>query len=187
MEDHPDLFPSYSILAASWSAFTGPIPGRYCLINYKNGLDTQARLLAALAPPLEDSDDIAHLVKEFSGLHELEIVVLNRQAHVIASSVDQSLVGQRLIQDEITKALTGQIDNTIRYDPVHRERRYYYAFPVKDERTTLGVIYLSGSLRQVDAFARNQGDPAHRRCRSPGDWYSAGDYFDRTITAPIRR
>lgn len=124
---------------------------RYYLINYKNGLDTQARLLAALAPPLEDSDDIAHLVKEFSGLNELEIVVLNRQAHVIASSVDQSLVGQRLIQDEITKALTGQIDNTIRYDPVHRERRYYYAFPVKDERTTMGVIYLSGSLRQVDA------------------------------------
>ncbi|MEW5783595.1 MAG: ATP-binding protein [Bacillota bacterium] len=82
----------------------------------------------------------------------MEIVVLDRQAHIIGSSVDQSLTGQRLIRDEITRALTGQTGEAIRFDPAHRERRYYLAFPLKDDRTTLGVIYLSGSLRQVDTI-----------------------------------
>lgn len=128
---------------------------RYYLDSYKAGLENQARLLAAfLEPRLEEvlspSEDIMHLVREFGGQSELEITVLDPHAQVIGTSGSQELVGRRLIKDEITRALTGRSGEVIRYDPGNEERRYYLAFPLEGARRTLGIIYLSGSLRNVD-------------------------------------
>ena len=80
----------------------------------------------------------------------MEIDVLDPHAHIIGTSKNQSMVGGRLIRDEITRALTGELSETIRYDPASEERRYYLAFPLKDEGGVNGIIYLSGSLNNVD-------------------------------------
>lgn len=129
---------------------------QYYLHNFKTGLEYQAHLLAAfLAPSLlegaESEEDIAYLVREFSGMREMEITVLDTYAHVIGTSTEQAMIGGRLIRDEITRALTGELSEAIRYDPVDGERRYYLAFPLKEQKGVNGIIYLSGSLSKVDA------------------------------------
>ena len=129
---------------------------QYYLKNFQSGLEYQARLLAAfLAPSLQEGqeaeEDIAHLIQEFGGLHEMEIVVLDAYAHVIGTSTGRGMVGGRLIRDEITRSLAGETGEAIRYDPASGERRFYLAFPLKEQGKTSGVIYLSSSLDQVDA------------------------------------
>lgn len=129
---------------------------RSYLSNFKSGLEYQARLLAAFLAPLlkegqESEEDVAHLVREFSGLREMEIAVLDSYAHVIGASTSRAMVGGRLIRDEITRGLAGELSEAIRYDPAGGERRYYLAFPLKDQRKINGVIYMSSSLDEVDA------------------------------------
>jgi len=129
---------------------------QYSLQNFKSGLEVQARLLSVfLTPRFSDpsgsAEDIAHLVREFGGMKEMELVVLDRQAMVAGASGNQYLLGRRLVREEIVEALAGEISDAIRLDPVSGERRYYLAYPLADQGNILGLIYLSGSLRNVDA------------------------------------
>ncbi len=128
---------------------------QYYLHNFRTGLEYQARLLASFVEPLlqegpKSTEDIAHLVREFSGLREIEIDVLDSYAHIVGTSKNQSLVGGRLLRDEISRALAGEQSETARFDPSGKERRYYLAFPLRDGETVGGVLYLSGSLNKVD-------------------------------------
>jgi len=128
---------------------------QYYLHNFKTGLEYQARLLASFLEPFlrdepESSEDIANLVREFSGLRETEIAVLDSSAHICGSSKSQTQVGGRLIRDEVTRALAGEQGEAIRLDPAAGERRCYLAFPLKGGGDVNGVIYLSGSLKKVD-------------------------------------
>lgn len=129
---------------------------QYYLHNFKTGLEYQARLLASFLEPFlreepESSEDLANLVREFSGLRETEIAVLDSSAHISGTSKSQTQIGGRLIRDEVTRALAGELGETIRFDPAAAERRYYLAFPLKEGGDVSGVIYLSGSLKKVDA------------------------------------
>lgn len=128
---------------------------QYYLHNFRTGLEYQARLLASFLEPLlseghKSTEDIAHLLREFSGLREIEIDVLDSYAHIVGTSKSQSLVGGRLLRDEISRALAGEMSETTRYDSSGKERRYYLAFPLRDGETVSGVLYLSGSLDKVD-------------------------------------
>lgn len=165
---------------------------QYYLNNYQTGLENQARLLAAFLEPRlqevhEPSEDIVHLVREFGGVREMEVTVLDRYAHVIGTSSSQSLIGRRLIRDEITRALTGRSGDAIRLDPGSGERRYYLAFPMIDDRKTLGIIYLSGSLKNVDAILNEV-----KMILLTGSGvalaisFLLGIILARTITAPIQ-
>lgn len=129
---------------------------QYYLNSFKTSLEYQARLLATFLSPwfkegLGAEDDIAHLVREFGGMREMEIAVLDSYAHVIGASTEGIAVGGRLIRDEITGALSGEVSEAIRQDPEAGERRYYLAIPLKEQRRINGVVYLSGSLSNVDA------------------------------------
>lgn len=128
---------------------------QYYLRNYKDSLENQARLLSAFMGPgfgegQAWAEDTVRLARQFRDLHEMEIIILDNYAHIIGTSGSQVLIGRRLIRDEITRALAGHMSDNIRLDPANQERRYYLAFPVRNDQTTLGVIYLSGSLRPVD-------------------------------------
>lgn len=129
---------------------------RYYLRNFKDSLESQARLLSVImAPRFSEgqgwAEDAVRLAREFRDLHEMEIIILDGNAHIVGTSGRQSLIGSRLIHTEITRALAGHLSDSVRYDPVNQERRYYLAFPIQDNQSTFGVIYLSGSLRTVDA------------------------------------
>ena len=165
---------------------------QYYLHNFKTGLENQARLLATFIEPFlqeghKSPEDIAHLVKEFGGLREIEIDVLDPYAHIIGTSQNQSLVGGRLIQDEITRALAGEMSGTVRFDLSAEERRYYLAFPLSDGGVVNGVIYLSGSLKKVDAVLNQV-----RLILLSGSGlalavsFLLGTILAKTITAPIQ-
>lgn len=128
---------------------------QYYLRNYKDSLENQARLLSVFMGPgfgegQAWAEDTVRLARQFRDLHEMEIIILDSYAHIIGTSGSQVLIGRRMIRDEITRALTGQMSDNIRFDPVNQERRYFLAFPVRNDQSTLGVIYLSGSLKPVD-------------------------------------
>ncbi|MGM0651204.1 MAG: ATP-binding protein [Bacillota bacterium] len=128
---------------------------QYYLRNYKESLENQARLLSVFVQPgLGEGqfaeEDTMRLAREFRELHEMEIIVLDDFAHVIGTSGSQTMIGRRLIREEITRALSGNLSDEIRYDPVGQERRYYLAYPIINDQNTFGVIYLSGSLQSVD-------------------------------------
>ena len=123
--------------------------------NYKDSLENQARLLSVFVQPgfgegQFAEEDTMRLAREFRELHEMEIVILDDFAHVIGTSGSQAMIGRRLIREEITRALSGNLGDEIRYDPVGQERRYYLAYPIINDQNTFGVIYLSGSLQSVD-------------------------------------
>jgi two-component system, OmpR family, sensor histidine kinase VicK len=128
---------------------------QYYLTNYKESLENQAHLLSVfLEPGFGESqtwaEDTVRLAREFRDLYEMDIIVLDSFAQVIGTSGSQGIIGRRLIRDEITRALAGHLSDHIRFDPVSDERRYYLAFPIRNDESTIGVIYLSGSLRSVD-------------------------------------
>jgi len=128
---------------------------QYYLRNYKESLENQARLLSVFMEPGFGegqgwAEDTVRLAREFRDLHDMEIIILDNFAHIIGSSGSQTLIGSRLIREEITRALAGYLSDNMRYDPINQERRYYLAFPVRNDQSTLGVIYLSGSLKAVD-------------------------------------
>jgi len=128
---------------------------QYYLSNYKENLENQARLLSAFIKPgfaegEEWAEDTVRLAREFRDLHEMEIIVLDNYAQIVGTSGSQANVGRRLIRDEITRALAGNLSDNMRFDPVNDERRYYMAYPIENNQRTIGVIYLSGSLKAVD-------------------------------------
>jgi len=128
---------------------------QYYLSNYKESLENQARLLSAFIKPgfgegEEWAEDTIRLAREFRDLHEMEIVVLDSYAQIVGTTGSQDHVGSRLIRDEITRALAGNLSDNMRYDPVNEERRYFMAYPIENNQRTIGVIYLSGSLKAVD-------------------------------------
>ncbi|MDW7739221.1 MAG: ATP-binding protein [Bacillota bacterium] len=129
---------------------------QYYLRNYKESLENQARLLSAFMIPSSSGDgegwaeDTVRLARDFRDLYEMEIIILDNFAHIVGTSGSQALLGRRLIRDEITRALTGHQSDNIRYDPASSERRYFLAYPIQNDHNTLGVIYLSGSLKPVD-------------------------------------
>jgi two-component system, OmpR family, sensor histidine kinase VicK len=128
---------------------------QYYLRNFKEGLENQARLLSVfMQPTLGDgqgwAEDTVRLAREFRDLYTMEIIILDSYAQIVGTSGSQALIGRRLIRDEITRALAGHMSDVVRFDPVGQERRYYLAYPVTSGQSTIGVIYLSGSLQAVD-------------------------------------
>lgn len=128
---------------------------QYYLRNYKDSLENQARLLSVfMQPDLGEgqvwAEDTVRFAREFRDLHEMEIIILDNNAQVVGTSGSQALIGRRLIRDEITRALAGNLSDDVRFDAENQERRYYLAYPIAGDQSTLGVIYLSGSLQSVD-------------------------------------
>lgn len=128
---------------------------QYYLRNYKDSLESQARLISAFIEPGFSegqwwADDTDRLAGGFRDLHDMEIIVLDSYARIVGTSESPFPAGRRLIREEITRAFAGQLSDSVRYDAANQERRYYLAYPIRNDHSTIGVIYLSGSLKSVD-------------------------------------
>jgi signal transduction histidine kinase len=128
---------------------------RYYLNTYAASLESQGLLLATFLQRHlvadEEGATLDRLVGEFSRYAGTsEILVLDSFGRVLSSSrPDSDVRGQRIIQEEIARALTGSRSEEIRLDPVTRERAKYLALPVRSGEKTLGVVYLAGSLEPI--------------------------------------
>lgn len=129
----------------------------YYLRNFAAGQLLQAELLnnfirRYLVEDEQQSDLISSLIVEFGGdVRGTETIVLDRNGRLLGRS-DQRVFfapGDRVIQDDILLALTGNRVEDIRIDPETKIRYHVLALPIKDDATVVGVVYLTGSLETI--------------------------------------
>lgn len=130
----------------------------YYLRNYANNQLAQGELLSSFIRRylLEDEEDqgelIAGLAAEFGGgITGTETIVLDRHGRLLGGPEQKSFsfLKERVIQDDILLALTGNKAEAIRVDPETGARYYFLALPVKDGSDSVGVIFLRGSLEHI--------------------------------------
>ncbi len=163
----------------------------YYLRNFKEGVETQAKLLSTfLTPRIFDEggeEYIAEIVEGFRGTKDFDIVVLDQNSRVAGTSGAEEMIGKRIIQEEVTRALAGNSSDEIRINPEREERYYYLAHPVKHEETVRGVIYLSSSLQTIDqTLGEVKGIIISGSLIVLVISFGVGIALTRTITSPIR-
>lgn len=130
----------------------------YYLRNYANNQLAQGELLGSFIRRylLEDEEEqgelIASLVAEFGGgIQGTETIVLDRHGRLLGGPEQKSFsfFKERVIQDDILLALTGNKVEAIRVDPETGARYYFLALPVKNMSNVVGVIFLRGSLEHI--------------------------------------
>jgi two-component system, OmpR family, sensor histidine kinase VicK len=166
---------------------------RYYLNDYSRNLESQGLLLANFLERYlaggEDSAAVDSLVLEYARYAgNTDIMVLDSFGRVISSSqADKSLQGQRIIQEEITRALTGNRSEDVRLDPETGERVKYLALPVRSGEKTLGIVYLMGSLEPIYSTLREiQFIFLTGALLVIGVTVLLGFFLARTITVPIQ-
>ncbi|MBS3887374.1 MAG: HAMP domain-containing protein [Dethiobacter sp.] len=133
---------------------------QYYLRTYARNLEAQGLLLANFLERYltgtEESSAIDGLVLEYSRHAGItDIMVLDSFGRLVSSSrTEAGLEGQRIIQEEITRALTGSRSWEIRLNPETSERVKHLALPVRSGEKIIGVVYLSGSLEPLYATLR---------------------------------
>ncbi|HHX74075.1 MAG TPA: cell wall metabolism sensor histidine kinase WalK [Firmicutes bacterium] len=127
----------------------------YYLEAFAGNMETQGLLLVNFLEryldDTEETNDIDSLVVEYSRYAGInEIMVLDAFGRVISTSnPEKEFLGQRIIQEEITRALNGIRSEAVRLAPETQERTHYLALPVRSGEKNLGVVYLSGSLEPI--------------------------------------
>ena len=129
----------------------------YHLRNFATSQNSQAELLGNflrryLLEEDQNPEQISSLIDEFwEGSSSTEIMVLDRHGRLLGGPDQRSssLLGGRVIQDDILLALTGNRMETLRVDPQTRGRYHYLALPVKDGSTVVGVVFLRSSLEHI--------------------------------------
>ena len=130
---------------------------QYYLNNFAAGQVLQGELLGNFLKRylMEDelySDIISSLIVEFGGgVSGTETMVLDRYGRLLGGTDQRGvhLPGDRVIQDDILLALTGNRVEDVRIDQETNIRYHTLALPVKDGATVVGVIYLKGSLETI--------------------------------------
>ncbi|NLC52175.1 MAG: cell wall metabolism sensor histidine kinase WalK [Firmicutes bacterium] len=165
---------------------------RYYLNNYFANMEAQGELVASFVSGrlLEEDGEayIADLLQEFDAYSGLEIMVLDRFGRVIGDFAENGYwQSRRVIQEEVSRALAGNRSEALRFNPEDQQRYYYLALPIKAEQTVVGVIYLNGSLEQIDTIL-NQVKMIHLTGSALvlGVAIVVGMVLARTITAPIQ-
>ncbi|NMB41196.1 MAG: cell wall metabolism sensor histidine kinase WalK [Firmicutes bacterium] len=129
----------------------------YYLRNYAASQLAQGELLGSfisryLLEEEQQDEHIASLITEFgAGMTGTEIMVLDRYGRILSGPEQRSssLLGERVIQDDILLALAGNTVEAIRVDPDTGLRHYFLALPVKNMSTVVGMIFLKGSLEHI--------------------------------------
>ncbi len=129
----------------------------YHLRNFAASQNAQAELLGNFLRRylLEEElqpEQISGLITDFwEGSPVTEIMVLDRHGRLLGGPEQRSfsLLGGRVIQNDILLALTGNRMETVRADPQTGGRYHYLALPVKDRTAVVGVVFLRSSLEHI--------------------------------------
>ncbi|HHT46089.1 MAG TPA: cell wall metabolism sensor histidine kinase WalK [Firmicutes bacterium] len=130
----------------------------YYLRNYASSQIAQGELLGSfirryLVEEEQQGELISTLIAEFGGnIQGTETMVLDRHGRLLGGpeSKSFSLLGERVIQDDILLALSGNRVEAIRADPETGARYYFLALPVKSTSSSVvGVVFLRGSLEHI--------------------------------------
>ncbi|RJX26743.1 MAG: cell wall metabolism sensor histidine kinase WalK [Dethiobacter sp.] len=129
----------------------------YYLRNYAISQLSQGELLCNfirryLVEEEQQGELISDLIAEFGGgMPGTETMVLDRHGRLLGGPDQRSLslLGGRVIQDDVLLALAGNRVEAIRVDPETGVRYYFLALPVKNMSSVVGVVFLRGSLEHI--------------------------------------
>lgn len=130
---------------------------KYYLRNFADRQVLQGELLGNfirryLVEDEQNSDLISSLIVEFGGgVPGTETMVLDRYGRLLGGVDQRTLLtpGDRVVQDDILLALTGNRIEDVKVDPETKIRYHILALPIKDGASVVGVVYLKGSLETI--------------------------------------
>ncbi len=129
----------------------------YYLQNYASNQNAKGELLASfirryLLEEVGQEAYLAAMIAEFGGgAPPTETMILDRYGRLLAGPEQRSLsmLGGRVIQDDILLALAGNKIEAVRVDPDTGIRHHHLFMPVKNAGTVVGVIFMKGSLEHI--------------------------------------
>lgn len=125
---------------------------KYHIQTLSNTLDGKAQLISGYIirhlSPIPRSEEISDVIKGFG--HEMGIAILDGSASVITSTDDTRFQkGMKLLTPEVTQATFGTAAKDTRIDSKIKIPYMYYAYPVKDGDSVIGIIYLMSSMKSI--------------------------------------
>ena len=133
---------------------------KYFVENFNDTLKAQASLLSVnLERYLSDNEknedekraEIDALVENLFALNGVDVSIIDNSGIVVSTSekLVPSIVGQKISQTEVNRALLGTIDETIRVDIKTGHRMKFLAIPIKQGNNVLGAVFLKASIEDV--------------------------------------
>lgn len=133
----------------------------YYTNNFNETLNAQATLLAThlgkyLGSPLDEKHDgtsvktdIDNLIHNLVGL-KANVRVIDQNGTIISTTEDnKGIIGQKTAQSEITIALMGTRNESLRIDPQTGHRVKMLVIPVKKGNVVYGVVYMVASMEDM--------------------------------------
>lgn len=125
---------------------------KYHIDTLSNTLDAKAQLISGYIQrhlsPVPRPEEINDVIKGFG--QEMGIAILDGSASVITSTDDTRFQrGMKLLTPEITQASFGTASMDTRIDSRVKMPYMYYAYPVKDGDSVIGIIYLISSMKSI--------------------------------------
>jgi two-component system sensor histidine kinase VicK len=125
---------------------------KYHIDTLSNTLDGKAQLISDYIQrhlsPITRPEEINDVIKGFG--QEIGIAILDGSASVITSTDDTRFQnGMKLLTPEITQATFGTASKDTRIDTKVKIPYMYYAYPVKDGDSVIGIIYLMSSMKSI--------------------------------------
>jgi len=133
---------------------------KYFMDNFDDTLKTQASLLSVnLERYLSDNEkdeeekrkEIDALVENLFALNGVDVSIIDSSGVILSTTeeVTPSIVGQKISQQEVNRALLGTRDEAIRIDAETGQRVKYLAVPIKQDNNVLGAVYMKASIEGV--------------------------------------
>ncbi|WP_232698034.1 cell wall metabolism sensor histidine kinase WalK [Brevibacillus daliensis] len=134
---------------------------KYYTNSFTESLNNQASLLATLlekhfsSPRNPDDQSVANSKEDIDNLirnmsKEASVQVVDSNGVIISTSEDNpAIVGQKTAQKEITIALLGTRNESMRIDPITEGRVKVLAVPIKKGSTVYGAVYMVASVEEL--------------------------------------
>jgi len=125
---------------------------KYHIDTLSNTLDGKAQLISDYIErhlsPIPRPEEINDVIRGFG--QEMGIAILDGSASVITSTDDTRFQkGMKLLTPEITQATFGTASKDTRIDAKIKIPYMYYAYPVKNGDSVIGIIYLVSSMKSI--------------------------------------
>ena len=133
---------------------------KYFVDNFNETLKAQASLLSVNLERYltfnekqeeERRTEIDALVDNLFALNGVDVSIIDSNGVVLSTSEKTipGVVGQKISQTEVNRALLGTRDEAIRIDPETGHRMKFLALPIKQGNNVLGAVFLKASIEEV--------------------------------------
>lgn len=133
---------------------------KYFVDNFNETLNAQASLLSVNLEryltedemeETENSSDIDELLDNLFALNGVDVSIIDRSGIILSTSekVSPSIVGQKISQTEVNRALLGTRDEAIRVDSNTGHRMKFLAIPIKQGNNVFGAVFMKASIEDV--------------------------------------